>query len=1512
MERNQKKKLPLLTKLKHRNWKIRLGAYVKLTETFINEPSKDSLTFKKWAPLFPYFLSEKKLQLQEQVIKLIQVFLKRSNYANENVVQIATFLINNFFLSNDKLITSQAIGCLLDCVKASGQKECYKIIHLLIENGLLSSDVTVTIISLQSIYKIISKFGCKKIPIKLVLEKLLIAVSSENQEISKLAHEALVEIILALKKEKSISILQSMTRSEKKILFEIIQDIQQQKPKEKEKKSCKTKLNNKSQNTKQKTNQYYSLNESLGSLFIWDEQRKEWKPSVENCKIILQRGGSQAYETFLLIIDSKTNKTIYDSKIKKSFQPKFNEGNHSFYWFSRKDQSTTIFLINFEKGFDRFKECFNQSLSERLNQKTFQQQRSQKDRERERERERETKKKETTCSNTNVMRLVPNNLYTKLQDPDWKVRRKIMIKLCKALDVPKMDKSSDYDQLIQIIHNLIKNETNLIVAWLAIDVCQKLAHGLEKTFSTFVIFLFDSLIPRLAEQKLNSKVHQTLLQFFKHFSPISKLIPNFQNALFLKTPKIHEEILILLTEIVPKYKKTQIYNFAQELLPILFQNFQIQTNSNQLKYAQIINYFVNIIGNGCINTFLKKLTREQRKLFTFNNENEQDTSDPENKKKKRKRKVSFKLPHIIEIKSENTDNGNINNDNKIKKYSNPKPNPILKESNSMNTNIHQNKKQNKMDHHNYKKEHTSEHNSNRNKMKNEKKIQRQQKPKLLVKEKEKIKIKEKTQIKIYSKMDNTRKKTIKTISKKFDNNLLSKNSKQEQIQKRKSNNYIKDKKLLELKNKLNILKAKSSQNKTMEKNNENEKTEKENINKNDNGIEKKRKKEKIIAEIDLNEKIKKIPINNLTSLPINEQLQIISKISNLINYNIRNQSNIILSANGFDELIYYIRIRINHKNNILVIKIIKLLILILESMKTNFQKYLNSTFPTILKKINEKDPKVNLQLSLLISLFLQIFPFNYFCKSIELFIERANDDGKKIILKLINKNFDQLKFLKSFNINIFSKICYLCLEDLDTNLKISLHQLLLLLVQKFGKKKIINSFKKNYPKNIQKTHLFLQMVNSNNGSPRKRKNYLKKENNDNKKIIKSTRLNNKSKKKRIYQKNRNINNNHNNNNNNNNNNNVNNINNHNNNNSNRISINIQKNKFEQKNKVKSSFNFNENEKLFRYDRKEKFFQDKPNLTNFVSWCKQLTKPIISSKYHNLFFSTLKSQQQQGLIILDRMIQIGSAKIESDLDVYLFILTSFLISSENKIQILKLLKSLFKFLYQRGKKITIYECKIFLPILIEHIDSKKRKSNLDSASDHDSDLLSITNDILIYLVEIYNPSKIFDFFFDSLTNSGNDKCLFLLKIILFLLCNNGFEITNKQMMIQIGNIINEPNVTIQIKQVILDIFSQTFQLINQETFQIINNLSNPAKLFINKRFRQNDKKINNKTPPRTIRNNNGKNKIIRNQTKNNPKRFNDKNYTNYRKLNILQSSLNQRDHSNNQFNFNYNLNNKYFF
>ncbi|KAJ6245458.1 cytoskeleton-associated protein [Anaeramoeba flamelloides] len=1438
-------------------------------------------------------------------------------------------LIKNFFLSKNKLITSQTIECFLICVHVSEEKECYKIINLLIENGLFSSSVTVSITSLQSICKIISEFGCKKIPIKLVLEKLIIAVSSENQEISKLSREALVETILALKKEKSISILQSMTRSEKKILFEIIKDIQQQKPKQKEEKSCKTKLNNKPQNIKQKTTQYYPLNESLGSLFIWDEQRKEWKPSVENCKIILQRGDPQAYETFLLIIDSKTNKTIYGSKINKSFQPKFNEDNHSFYWFSRKDQSTTIFLINFEKGFERFKECFNQSFSEYLNQKPSQQQKIQKDRDREkyreskRERERESKrererkrerKRETerkrkgiTSSNTNVMELLPNNFYAKLQDPDWKVRRKIMVKLCKALDVPEMDKSSDYHQLIQILHNLIENETNLIITWLVIDACQKLAYGLEKTFTPFVILLFDSLIYRISEEKLNSKAHQALLQFFKHFSPISKLIPNFQNALFLQTPKIQEETLILLTEIVPRYKKPQIYNFAKELLPILFQNFQIQTNTNQLKYAQIINYFVNIIGKGCINPFLKKLTREQRKLFTFNDENEQDICDPENKKKKRKRKVSFKLPHIIEIKSENTVNEE-NNNNKKKKKLNPKPNPILKESNSMNTNIYQNNKQNKMDHHNHKKEQTSEHNSNRNKMKNEKIIQRQQKPKLLVKQKEKIKIKEKTQIKIYSKMDNTRKKTKKKISKKFDNNLLTKNSNQEEIQKKKSNNYLKNKKLLELKTKLNILKAKSSQNNTMEKDNANQiKAKKQKQNENE-----KTEKEKNV-EIDLYEKIKKIPLNNLTSLSMNEQLKIISKISNLINSNIRNQSNIILSANGFDELMYYSRIRLNHKNNMVVIKISKLLILILKSMKTNFQKYLNSTFPTILKKINENDPKLNLQLSLLISKFFQIFPFNYFCKSIELFIERSNNDGKKNIIELINKNFDQLQFLQSFNINIISKICYLCLEDLDTNLKISLHKLLLSLVQKFGKKKILNSFKKNYGKNTKKTQLFLQMFNSINESPRKRKNYLIKENNDSENIKKLTRFNNKSKKKPIYQKNRNIsvsnnnNNNDNDNNNNNNNNNNDNV-------SNRISINIQKNKFEQKNKVKSSFNFNENEKLFRYDRKEKFFKDKPDLTNFVSWSKQLTKPIISSKYHNLFFSTLKSQQQQGLTILDRMIQIGSAKIESDLDVYLFILTSFLISSENKIQILKLLKSLFKFLYQRGKKITIYECKIFLPVLIEHIDSKKRNSNIEYSSDYTSDLLSITNDILIYLVELYNPSKIFDFFFASLTNSVDDKCLLLLKIILFLLCNNGFEITNKQMMVQIGNIINEPNATIQIKQVILDIFSQTFQLINKETFQIINDLSNPAKLFINKRFRQNNKKINNKTPPRMIRNNNNNNnnKIIRNQTKNNPKRFNDKKYPNYRKLNILQSSLNQRDRSNDQFNFNYNLNNKYFF
>ncbi|KAJ6236836.1 vacuolar import and degradation protein [Anaeramoeba flamelloides] len=118
-------------------------------------------------------------------------------------------------------------------------------------------------------------------------------------------------------------------------------------------------------------NIYYSVNESSASLFLWDEQKRQWKLSVEKCQVILQRSQSQAYETFLLINDLKTKETKFYSRINNSFHPKFNESNRSFFWFYKAGEFTTIWLLNFEQGFEEFRDCFTKSLWEHLNQSSF-------------------------------------------------------------------------------------------------------------------------------------------------------------------------------------------------------------------------------------------------------------------------------------------------------------------------------------------------------------------------------------------------------------------------------------------------------------------------------------------------------------------------------------------------------------------------------------------------------------------------------------------------------------------------------------------------------------------------------------------------------------------------------------------------------------------------------------------------------------------------------------------------------------------------------------------------------------------------------------------------------------------------------------------------------------------------------------------------------------------------------------------------------------------------------------
>ncbi|KAJ6255415.1 vacuolar import and degradation protein [Anaeramoeba flamelloides] len=144
-----------------------------------------------------------------------------------------------------------------------------------------------------------------------------------------------------------------------------------QRRKKKQRQFTPTKFNIKFKGIEKRTNQYYSLAESTGSLFLWDEQKKEWKLSVEKCQIVLQRSEAQAYETFLLISDSKTKETKFCSRIKNSFHPKFNESNRSFFWFYEAGQFTTIWLLNFDQGFEEFRDCFTKSLWEHLNQKPF-------------------------------------------------------------------------------------------------------------------------------------------------------------------------------------------------------------------------------------------------------------------------------------------------------------------------------------------------------------------------------------------------------------------------------------------------------------------------------------------------------------------------------------------------------------------------------------------------------------------------------------------------------------------------------------------------------------------------------------------------------------------------------------------------------------------------------------------------------------------------------------------------------------------------------------------------------------------------------------------------------------------------------------------------------------------------------------------------------------------------------------------------------------------------------------
>lgn len=210
---------------------------------------------------------------------------------------------------------------------------------------------------------------------------------------------------------------------------------------------------------------------------------------------------------------------------------------------------------------------------------------------------------------------IPEEFYVKIKSPKWSERKEALEMLEKLLSEEGKVQNDDFNEIIDLLVNLISKDANIIVVCLAVKCVMHFAEKLGGDFAQYSLKVFRALVEKLKERK--PCVVQTLRQALDAVTKSSTLglfVDDFSESLKSKNPNVKSESALLLSRCFSRLSQTSLSSKPlRPLFPVLVACLSDQDPSVRDGSAKALGVAMIVLGEKGLSPLIKDL--DKMKLF---------------------------------------------------------------------------------------------------------------------------------------------------------------------------------------------------------------------------------------------------------------------------------------------------------------------------------------------------------------------------------------------------------------------------------------------------------------------------------------------------------------------------------------------------------------------------------------------------------------------------------------------------------------------------------------------------------------------------------------------------------------------------------------------------------------------------------------------------------------------------------------------------------------------------------